>query len=108
MVVRALLVCALSTPIIAAQTPARSTPGQNPPRDRPVRTRPADVPDQEPRANGVIRGRVVADDPGASTPIAKARVGVSSGQPGDSMFTDSWGLFEFSGLPAGRYTVYAD
>ena len=59
---RVLLVCALSTTIIAAQTPVRPAPGQNPPRDRPVRTRPADIPETEPRANGVIRGRVTSVD----------------------------------------------
>ena len=108
---RVLLLCALSTTIIAAQVPARPAPGQTPPRDRPARTRPADSPEPEPRANGVIRGRVVADEPGANTPIAKARVVVRPAENPDFvdfMFTDSSGLFEFSSLPAGRYTVLAE
>jgi hypothetical protein len=106
--VRVLLVCALSTTIIAAQTPVRPAPGQNPPRDRPVRRRPADIPETEPRANGVIRGRVVADDRGANAPVAKALIVVSSDRVSESMFTDSSGLFDFSDLPAGRYTLSAD
>ena len=105
---RVLLVCALSTTIIAAQVPALSTPGQNPPRDRPVRTRPADVPDLEPRANGIIRGRVVADESGVDRPIVKARVEVSRDGVPERMFTDSSGVFEFSALPAGHYTIFAD
>lgn len=108
---RVLLLCALSTAIIAAQTPARSPSGQNPPRDRAARTRPVDSPEPEVRANGVIRGRVVADDAGATTPISKVRVVVRPAENTeflDFMFTDSSGLFEFSGLPSGHYTVLAE
>lgn len=105
---RVLLVCALSTTIIAAQTPVRPAPGQAPPRDRPAVTRPVNPAEPEPRANGVIRGRVVADDSNL-TALAKVRVELT----GDArtlqwMFTDSSGLFDFSELPAGRYTILAD
>jgi carboxypeptidase family protein len=108
--VRVLLVCALSTTIIAAQAPVRPTPGQTPPRDRPARIQPTDVPEPERHANAIIRGRVVADEPGANTPIRKVRVVVrpEAAEFAETMFTDSFGLFEFSGLPAGRYTVYAE
>lgn len=101
---RVVLVCALTTTIIAAQTPARPTP----PRDRPARTRPTDNLEPEPGRQGVIRGRIVADEPDGKTPIAKARVQVSSEAATEWMFTDSSGLFEFSELPAGRYTVFAE
>jgi len=106
--VRVLLVCALSTTIIAAQTPARPSPGQTPPRDRSARTRPADTPEPAPRASGVIRGRVVTDDSNL-TPLAKVRVEVTDGaRTIPWMFTDSSGYFDFVELPAGHYTVLAD
>lgn len=105
---RVLLLCALSTTIIAAQVPARPAPGQTPPRDRPARTRPADTAEPEPRANGVIRGRVVTDDSNL-TPLAKVRVEVTDGaRTIPWMFTDSSGYFDFAELPAGHYTVLAD
>lgn len=85
----------LSTPQQAP--PAPDVPGQ-PPRDR--------VP---PRRTGtaVIRGRVF--DAATGNPIPRARVRVQSGPPTiPQALTDADGVFEFSGLPAGAYTIMVE
>jgi Carboxypeptidase regulatory-like domain len=105
--VRVILLCALGATIIASPAGLRPVSGQTPARDRPVRARPADA-EPERRANGVIRGRVIADGPDASTPLAKVRVELTRDGTTDWMFTDSSGLFEFPELPGGHYTVLAD
>jgi len=56
---------------------------------------------------GRISGRVVAGDTGR--PIKRARVFISANelQGGRGMLTDDSGAFEFTSLPAGRYTINA-
>ena len=53
-----------------------------------------------------MTGRVVAADTGR--PIKRARVFISAAElPGRAMLTDDNGAFDFTGLPAGRYTINA-
>jgi hypothetical protein len=75
---------------VSAQAPARDTPAQ---KDAP-----------KPPA-GRITGRVVAADSGR--PVKRARVFVSATElpGGRGLLTDDNGVFDFSELPAGRYSV---
>ncbi len=61
---------------------------------------PRDNPDSK-AATSAIRGRVVAANTGE--PLRKARVALSSVP--EPVFTDNEGLFAFTNLPAGRYTL---
>jgi len=84
------LLLALPGGFLAAQTPARDTPAQ---KDAP-----------KPPA-GRISGRVVASDTGR--PVKRARVFVSATEVpgGRGLLTDDSGVFDFTELPAGRYTL---
>jgi hypothetical protein len=86
----ALLAAALVLPL-TAQTPARDTPA-----------RPQDAP---PTPTGRMTGRVVAADTGR--PIKRARVFINAAEVpgGRGALTDDSGTFDFTELPAGRYTV---
>ena len=55
---------------------------------------------------GVIKGRLVSADSG--TPVRRAQVRISGAEilP-KSATTDNEGRYEFTGLPAGRYTISA-
>ena len=91
---RALALLALLVALTAgafAQQPARDTPAQ--PKDA-VRP-PA----------GRITGRVVASDNGR--PVKRARVFITAAElpGGRGMLTDDGGVFDFTELPAGRYTL---
>ena len=81
----------------AAQQP------QQPPRDTSARSAQAPTP----AGTGRIGGHVVAGDTGR--PIKRARVFISANelQGGRGMLTDDAGVFEFTELPAGRYTINA-
>ena len=85
------LLVALTGGALAAQQPPRDTPAQ--PKDA-VRP-PA----------GRITGRVVASDNGR--PVKRARVFVTAAElpGGRGMLTDDGGVFDFTELPAGRYTL---
>jgi hypothetical protein len=62
-----------------------------------------------PAGTATVRGRVVAAGSGDLVPIRDARVSISAiTGPIEPVFTDSGGRFEFSGLPAGRYTLTAE
>jgi len=75
---------------------------QQPPRDTPAQPSTATT-----AATGRIAGHVVAADTGR--PIKRARVFLSAAElpGGRGMLTDDDGGFDFSDLPAGRYTLYA-
>ena len=88
---------------LAAQTqqPPSRPQSQQPARD--TSARPADTP---PAATGRISGRVVASDTGK--PIKRARVFINAAElqgGGRGVLTDDLGVFDFTELPAGRYTV---
>ncbi|MGE0704759.1 MAG: collagen binding domain-containing protein [Vicinamibacterales bacterium] len=74
--------------------PARDTPAQ-------IQATPA------PQPSGRIAGRVVAGDTGR--PLSGARVQISGSELSRSSatVTDDEGVFEFIGLPEGRYTISA-
>jgi hypothetical protein len=73
-------------------------------QDRPSRDTPAQKDAVKPPA-GRITGRVVAADNGR--PVKRARVFVSATElpGGRGLLTDDNGVFDFSELPAGRYTL---
>jgi hypothetical protein len=75
-------------------------PSQQPARD--TSARPATT---TATSTGRVSGRVVAADTGR--PIKRARVFLSAAelQGGRGMLTDDSGAFEFTDLPAGRYTI---
>ncbi len=81
----------------AAQRPAA---GQQPTRD--TSARPQDV---VPAPTGRITGRVVALDSGR--PVKRARVFINAQelQGGRGALTDDTGVYDFTELPAGRYTI---
>lgn len=80
--------------VAAAQQPARDTPAQ-----------PATTTTAAP--TGRVSGRVVTGDTGR--PIKRARVFLSAAElpGGRGMLTDDNGAFDFTDLPAGRYTINA-
>ena len=73
---------------------------------------PMDLMPAFPKGTAVVRGRVVAPAaPGTTRPVAGATVslgGFQSGSPGSRLVaTDAAGTFEFTDVPAARYTVVA-
>jgi len=83
----------------ADQSPARPGP-QQPARDSSARPQ-----DAAPTPKGRITGRVVAADTGR--PVKRARVFLNAAEldGGRGALTDDAGTFDFTELPAGRYTV---
>ncbi|MGE3509105.1 MAG: carboxypeptidase regulatory-like domain-containing protein [Vicinamibacterales bacterium] len=82
----------VSPPVTAGQAPGRDTPAQ---RQRGSTTAPT----------GRITGRVIAADNGR--PVRRARVLLTAAElpGGRGALTDADGLFEFTELPAGRYSL---
>jgi hypothetical protein len=86
------------TAALSAQTQGR--------RPQPARDTSALPPDDPtPAAKGRITGRVLTADTGR--PVRRARVFINAAEVpgGRGLLTDDNGVFEFAGLPAGRYTV---
>jgi hypothetical protein len=102
----AIAVMALSGVVGAlAQAPAGSaTPGA--PAAQPARDTPAQQ-NTAPAPSGRMTGRIVASDTGR--PIRRARVFITAAEIGGGRgtLTDDNGAFDFTDLPAGRYTVSA-
>jgi Carboxypeptidase regulatory-like domain len=90
------LLSALGVGIAAQQPPSP----QQPARDTSARPQ-----DAAPTPTGRLTGRVVAADTGR--PIKRARVFINASelQGGRGALTDDAGVFDFTELPAGRYTV---
>jgi Carboxypeptidase regulatory-like domain len=91
-------------PALVVAVGAVATAQQRPSRDTssPQSTTPAVV------ATARISGRVVAVEGGR--PVSRARVMITAGNDlpgGRAMLTDESGVFDFTDLPAGRYTVTA-
>ena len=89
-----LFVCLMSALVAAQQRPSRDTSA--PPNQQ-----------EPPTPQGRITGRVLAADNGR--PIKRARVFVNAAElpGGRGLLTDDQGVFDFTELPAGRYTVNA-
>ena len=97
-----ILACAIAVSGAAQQQPGQPAPPQQPARD--TSARPASTPAAA--ASGRLSGRVVAADTGR--PIKRARVFINAAEAGGrGALTDDAGAFDFTGLPAGRYTVNA-
>src|SRR5580765_8302953 len=95
----ALVGATLATIAIAAQTQSR---GPQPPRDTSGQRTTTDA---TPPPKGRIAGRVRTADTGR--PVARARVLINAAEVpgGRGTLTDAEGAYEFTELPAGRYTV---
>jgi hypothetical protein len=100
-----ILLVALATGLGAQQT-STSRPG-TPTSQQPARDTSALPQDAAPVPAGRITGKIVASDNGR--PVKRARVFISAAelQGGRGILTDDSGVFDFTELPAGRYTVTA-
>src|SRR5262245_5595976 len=87
---------------LSAQTPGQNRGPQQPPRDTSAQ-RPTT--ETTPPPKGRIAGRVLTADTGR--PVARARVFINAAEVpgGRGTQTDADGTYEFTELPAGRYTV---
>ena len=99
---------------IAAQTPAQGsfTPGPQAPRPAQTQAVPARDPNGTPNAQtaaptgtAVIRGRVIAADSGNPLRRAQVRILGTEVRVNQAAITDGDGRYEFSKVPAGRYTI---
>jgi carboxypeptidase family protein len=93
--------CALALAVsVWAQQSGSSSTRPAPPRDTSARS-----PESTPPPKGRITGRVVAADSGR--PLKRARVFINAAEleDGRGVLTDDSGTFDFTELPAGRYTV---
>ncbi len=101
--VRSALRPALAAVLAFSVSAGGQSPGQSPPA--PVRDTPAQLQGIPTERTGRIAGRVVASDTGR--PVGGARVMLNSPElaRGAAALTGDDGVFEFMGLPAGRYTV---
>ena len=99
-----LIACAMIASGSAQQGSNQPSPPQSPARDTSARP---STPAMTPAATGRMTGRVVAADTGR--PIKRARVFISAAElpGGRGILTDDSGAFDFTGLPAGRYTINA-
>ena len=85
---------------LAGQTVIRTQPQGQPPRDRPT---------PQPRVGtAVVRGRVVDGVTGNPVPRARVRVMIASPVQKPPMLTDAQGMFEFTELPSGSYSVMVE
>jgi hypothetical protein len=97
-----LLLATLAVAGGAQQPPGPSTGSGS---RQPARDTPAQPKDAPPAPTGRISGRVLAGDNGR--PVKRARVFVTAVElpGGRGMLTDDAGVFDFTELPAGRYTM---
>src|SRR5262249_21653534 len=108
---RAVTIVALLVVLGAAATAQQTPPGQiAPPRpsggsQQPARDTPAQPQHVAAPPAGRITGVVVASDNGR--PVKRARVFVSAVElpGGRGVLTDDQGVFDFTEMPAGRYTL---
>jgi protocatechuate 3,4-dioxygenase beta subunit len=96
-IVQMVVVTFAAATIASAQPPVRSQPPQtNPPRDVPAAQ----------TGTGVISGKIAAAETGR--PLRRAQIRLSAAELGReprTTSTDADGRYEFTDLPAGRYTV---
>ena len=97
----------VGAPVLRAQAPPapQGAPVPGPPVPRaPIQPRDGAAA-QTPTGTGRIRGRVVAADTGAPLRRAQVRISAAELRVNRAATTDADGRYEFSELPAGRYTV---
>ena len=99
--------CACIAGLVAGLTAQQPPASQRQRPQQPTRDTSALPQDQAPTPTGRITGRVVAADSGR--PVKRARVFINAAElpGGRGLLTDENGAFDFSELPAGRYTVNA-
>ncbi|HXD74530.1 MAG TPA: carboxypeptidase-like regulatory domain-containing protein [Vicinamibacterales bacterium] len=97
-----LLVAGCCVAAAAMSLVAQQAPGQQPARDTSAKPATITAP-----ATARISGRVVAGDTGRA--VKRARVFISAAElpGGRAMLTDDMGAFDFTELPAGRYSINA-
>lgn len=84
---------------LATMPPGAQRPGMPPPRDN--------TPTATPPGTGRIRGRVLAADTGNPLRLAQVRLNAPDVRISRFANTDTEGRYEFTELPAARYTVSA-
>ena len=96
---------AAATPDSGAALSIQQPQGQSPRPQQPARDTSAQPAALPPTPTGRLTGRVVAADSGR--PVKRARVFVNAAElpGGRGVVTDDSGVFDFTELPAGRYTV---
>ena len=72
---------------------------------QPVRDTPAQSKDAPPAPSGRITGRVLTADSGRPVKHARVFINAAELQGGRGILTDDTGIFDFTELPAGRYTL---
>jgi Carboxypeptidase regulatory-like domain len=106
--VRIIATSALVVTLLATAGAQQQTPGPRPSsgsQQQPARDTSAQPTNALPTPAGRITGRVMAGDNGR--PVKRARVFISGAelQGGRGILTDDSGVFDFTEVPAGRYTV---
>jgi hypothetical protein len=93
--------------LVAAQTvpPGSATPGPQAPRAQTPARDPNGNPTQAPTGTGIIRGRVTAADSGNPLRRAQVRIAGNDVRVNQTANTDGDGRYEFSKVPAGRYSI---
>ena len=102
------IVCVLALAVaLGAQPPGQVSSGGQRGRgsQQPARDTSNQTSDAQPAPTGRISGRVIAADTGR--PVKRARVFINAAElpGGRGVQTDDMGVFDFTELPAGRYTV---
>jgi hypothetical protein len=102
---RAIVIPALLALLVIAADAQQQSQPPVPSSQQPARDTPAETQAAAPTPAGRITGRVVAGD--TSRPVKRARVFISAAElpGGRGMLTDDSGVFDFTELPAGRYSV---
>ena len=101
MLPRALTIVGLASALaIGLTAQGLTSPSQQPARDTPAQSK-----DAPPVPGGRITGRVLTADNGR--PVKRARVFINAAelQGGRGILTDDTGIFDFTELPAGRYSL---
>src|SRR5436309_1431640 len=97
------VIAATAVTLVGVLTAAQTQPSpQRPTRDTPAQQNQQII---APRAS--LSGRVVGADNGR--PVRRARISINAPElaGGRAVLTDDAGAYEFTGLPASRYTVNA-
>jgi protocatechuate 3,4-dioxygenase beta subunit len=97
---RSIAACFITISLLNGAGQAAAQPPAQPPRGQPSR-------DAAEKPGSVIRGRVLASDSGR--PLRQAQVRISGGdlREGRMTGTNTDGTYEFTDVPAGRYTLTA-
>jgi Carboxypeptidase regulatory-like domain len=98
---------ALAIALVGAGAIAAGAQQQQQQSGQPARDTSARPAAAAPVGTGRLSGRVVAADTGRPIKRARVFIGAAELQGGRGMLTDDAGAFDFTDLPAGRYTINA-